>query len=253
MNSSAQQLSLFDFGFSISEEQVQAAAENHAACCVKPSIALRIRSLEAKAISVVSGTALAGHPLVVAWSGGRDSTATLNLALVAIKRLTEQGHQTTPLVVMHADTLVENPEMSAYAYAEMDAIRAFALKHNLPVTVEVCKPSLLSQWAVKTISGRNLPVFANKGSRDCTIGLKIQPASKLKKQILRNLGQSSTAAAVTVIGTRFAESTGRKKRMTERGETADGLWRDQEGLKLSPIADWTDEELWAYLAACKLA
>ena len=182
---------------------------------------------------------------------GKDSTAVLNLALTALKELQMEGVQCPPLAVLHADTLVENPEMAAHAHKEMDAIRAYADHNHLNVIIKVSQPSLLSQWVVKVVSGRNLPVFANKGTRDCTIDLKIGPMNSVKSKIMKDLRATHDLPPVTCLGTRFLESTGRAKRMTERGETSEGTWMDESGeLMLSPIANWNDAVLWTYLYEC---
>lgn len=209
-----------------------------------------IEQLAERAINLIRTVAAKGHPLVAAWSGGKDSSTVLNLSLVALKQLVDSGAAAPQLIVLHADTLVENPEMAAYAYSEMNRIREYARQHNLPVQIEISKPALLAQWPVKVVSGRNLPVFANKGSRDCTMDLKVMPMGKVKNRIMRNLTRTVNAAPVTILGTRFAESPGRKARMLERGENAEDLWSDKEGLKLSPVANWSDADLWQYLYAC---
>lgn len=196
---------------------------------------------------VIKKVARDGHPLVVAWSSGKDSTATLNLVLTAVREMSSVGEKTPPIVVLHADPLIENPAVSAHARNEIKAIRAYAAKHDLNVRIEISTPPLSSQWAVKVIGGRNLPPLPGR-PRDCTVDLKISPMSKLKKWAIKEIG--TKGEPVSVIGTRFAESAGRKARMEGRGETHEGLWADKEGLKLSPIAHWSDDELWQYLYSC---
>lgn len=203
-----------------------------------------------KARRLITSVAEAGHPLIVAWSAGKDSTCVLVLVLSALREMAQRGSPCPPLIVMHADTLVENPEMAIHAQREMAAIRAYADKFGLDVRIKVSTPSLLSQWVVKVVGGRNLPVFANKGTRDCTVDLKITPMGRLKKAVMKGIKAQWGLPPVTILGTRFSESPGRKKRMLERGENAEDVWSDTEGLKLSPIADWDDAVLWDYLYAC---
>lgn len=53
------------------------------------------------------------------------------------------------------------------------------------------------------------------------------------------------------MGTRYAESATRSTRMTARGESATSVWTDADGsLKLSLIADWSDEDVWRYILDC---
>lgn len=199
--------------------------------------------------SMIKQVARCGHPLMVAWSSGRDSTTCLNLTLVAMSEMTAAGEPVPQLVVLHADPLVENPAVHQHAMNEISAIKRYAERHDIPIRVEISTPALISQWAVKVISGRNLPPLPGR-PRDCTLDLKVTPMKRLKAKVIKELGEQMATKPVTIIGTRFAESSGRKKRMKERGETADGLWSDKEGLKLSPIAEWSDEELWQYLYDC---
>jgi len=203
-----------------------------------------------KAISLIKRFAIAGHPLVASCSFGKDSTVVLNLILMALKQLQQQGQSLPHVVVLHADTLVENPHMAAHAKAEIEAIRAYGRLNDLPVQVQISIPALLSQWSVKVIGGRDLPVFANKGQRSCTIDLKVTALNKLKKRVMRQLGSSSDLEPIVCLGTRFSESNIREARMLSRRENSSDVWTDKDGLKLSPICDWTDADIWSYLYAC---
>ncbi|AJF08280.1 hypothetical protein [Geoalkalibacter subterraneus] len=152
------------------------------------------------------------------------------------------------IVVTHADPLIENPEMALHARREMERIKAYAARYDLDVRIEVATPALGSQWVVKVLGGRALPVFANKSQRDCTVDLKVVPQERLAKKVLAQL--DGEIAPVTVVGTRFDESAGRKSRMEGRGEVA-GLWQDEKGrMVLSLVADWLDADIWGYLKAC---
>lgn len=224
-----EQLSFFDIFDSITAPAVEKFSSHELAFPVK---------------EVIKTVARAGHPLVIAWSSGRDSSAMLNLTLTAMREMSAAGETTPPIVVLHADPLIENPAVSSHARNEIKAIQAYSDKHSLNVRIEVSTPPLASQWAVKVIGGRNLPPLPGL-PRCCTVDLKITPMAKLKKRVMKEL--CTVREPVTLIGTRFAESVGRKARMKGRGETHEGLWSDKEGLKLSPIAHWSDDELWQYL------
>lgn len=233
-------------------EQLEFAFDNKPDTSRQETALQNVIDLAGAAMHSIRSVALAGHPIVVAWSSGKDSSVCLSLTLMVLKEMVVEGLRVPPLVILHADPLIDNPEVSLHARREMDNILAFAEKHELNVRINVSKPSLASSWAVKVLSGRNLPPLPGR-PRDCTMDLKVQPMKKMKKQVMKEMqaeGYSSTQRPVTVIGTRFAESNGRRKRMTERGETSEQVWEDTEGLKLSPIADWSDGELWNYIYAC---
>lgn len=200
-----------------------------------------------------------GHPACVSWSAGKDSSVVLNLLLVAAAKLRAAGEDIPPIVITHADTGVENPEMSLYARNEMSQVRDFARRHRLDVEIEISHPNLSEQWAVRVIGGRALPPFPG-GSRDCTSGWKIKPMALLRKRVLKRLLKHCRATAtepVVLIGTRYEESEDRARRMRERGESDVEIRRGKDAagkpshLFLSPIAFWSADDVWEYLGTAR--
>lgn len=218
-----------------------------------------IEELTARAESVLETLLVAGSPLAVAYSAGKDSSLVMNLVLVVAARLASRGVALPPIVVSHSDTLCETPEVSAHAAKEMEKIREYAAKHSLDVTVEVAHPLLTDQWPVRVIGGRGLPTFASSSSRDCSINLKVRPQLKLRKRILKDLKKNNRGMleTVTCLGTRFSESTTRGNNMRDRNESAEMVRRGVDangksaGLFLSPIADWTSDDVWEYLGMAR--
>lgn len=211
-----------------------------------------------RAESVLMALLRDGRAMVVSWSAGKDSSATLNLLLSAAAKLTADGVVVPPIVVNHVDTLIENPEMVAYAVGEMQAIRAYAAKHRLPLELHTAAPSLNDQWVVRVLSGRALPSFQT-GNRDCTTDFKITPLERLRKQVFKTLKANDALREepVSLIGTRFDESVTRGRNMTSRGESdielRRGVGRDGKpsGLYLSPIAYWSSDDVWEYLGMAR--
>ncbi|KWT98227.1 MULTISPECIES: phosphoadenosine phosphosulfate reductase family protein [unclassified Variovorax] len=197
-------------------------------------------------MAVLRGLLEAGSPLLVAYSGGKDSSIVLALTLNAALSLKRAGGIVPPILVTHGDTGIENPTVSALAMQELEKVRRFAVRHGLVVRADVARPALNDTWAVSVLSGRKLPTFANSSSRDCTIGYKILPMVKLRKRLLAAFGKHA-GRPVTVIGTRFEESTGRAERMDERKESAFVPWEKDGALYLSPIALWTSDDVWESL------
>lgn len=75
--------------------------------------ALRAQTPEAQALRAMAATLRAGHPLAIAYSGGKDSSVLANLALAAACQVKAEGGRTL-LPVTHADVgAVENPEIRA--------------------------------------------------------------------------------------------------------------------------------------------
>ncbi len=191
-----------------------------------------------------------GQPLSIAYSGGKDSSVVMSLIFeVAAHRGQQNPAKNVPQIfVTHADTLIENPEIAHYVRSEIKKIENWAAKLKLPVSVKIAYPNLGSQFAVKVIGGRALPSFPNS-NRDCTVDLKIRPQMRLHRKLEKEVGDF-----LTVTGTRFQESTSRKIRMVNRGEVSDRIWENDKGKKfLSPIADWTTQDIWSYLDCCRKA
>jgi DNA sulfur modification protein DndC len=218
----------------------------------------------ARAEAVLENLLSQGNPIAVSFSAGKDSSTLLSLLLVAAARLKALGQRLPAIVVAHGDTMVENPEMARYAKAEMASVRAFSQRHGLNVAVEVARPHLTSQWSVRVIGGRALPTFPGT-NRDCSISLKVEPMTRLRKAVLKKMkgatGQSGDAPAssepVVLLGTRFEESAERARAMRERGESDTEIRRGQDdngkttGLYLSPIAFWETDDVWTYLGMAR--
>ena len=186
----------------------------------------------------------------VAWSGGKDSSALLNLVMQAARALRARGVALRPIIVTNGDTGVENPEIRTYVDTEIARVRAFARAHDIPLEIAVSKPTLSESWQCRVIGGRALPSFPGT-NHDCTTELKISPMTRLRKQVLGKTGPSDPGT-VTLIGTRFEESPSRAARMSERGETADAPWvGDDGGWYLSPIALWGADDVWTHLSHCR--
>lgn len=194
----------------------------------------------------------AQRKLIVAYSGGKDSTVMLLMALNAARLLREQGIAFPSILISHGDTGIENPSVVALVRNELRKASAYAKAHGFEAQGHIARPALLDTWAVSVLSGRKLPTFPNSSSRDCTQMYKIRPMELLRSKILKaELEQPRGGPPVTLIGTRFEESSGRGIRMTERGETAYEPWEKSGAFFLSPIANWSSDDVWAYLGSYK--
>jgi DNA sulfur modification protein DndC len=225
-----------------------------------PIADLEIEQRIERAEAALTALLAQGSPVCVSWSAGKDSSAVLNLVLGAAAKYKAAGGVVPPIVVTHADTMVENPEMTLYARNEMVQVCAYAKRHGLDVTIEVATPNLTAQWSVRVIGGRALPPFPGT-NRDCTLDWKIQPMKRLRKSVLKHLakraGSSSQTEPVVLLGTRYDESDERARNMHERGESDIQIRRgvDENGkeshLFLSPIAWWSTDDVWMYLGLAR--
>src|SRR5665647_875591 len=71
-------------------------------------------------------------PWVVGYSGGKDSTATLQLVWMALAGLpAEKRHKTVH--VISTDTLVENPIVASWVGSSLEVMAAAATQEELPL------------------------------------------------------------------------------------------------------------------------
>lgn len=120
----------------------------------------------AQAIQSILRLFISGQPVVVAFSGGKDSSVVAALTLDAALQAKELG--ASPFVVVTTgDTDVENPEIALHYRAELAKMRQFGEERGINVQVAVARPNILSTFQMKVLTGRGLPSFPN-GSSDCS-------------------------------------------------------------------------------------
>ncbi|SPS02723.1 phosphoadenosine phosphosulfate sulfotransferase [Cupriavidus taiwanensis] len=199
-----------------------------------------------RAIAAIRRLLEAGHPLVVAYSGGKDSSMVAALALhAATLHRAAGGH---PLVVVTtSDTLVESPEVTEHYRCELGRMRVFGKRHGIKVVTRVVQPTTAATFQVKVLSGRALPSFPGTHG-DCSTDLKILPQRAFRRSLFRQLAEQGRAEPVTLLGTRYGESARRNVAMHQRRESADAPARNQDGdLVLSPVCR-QDDDIWEGIA-----
>lgn len=198
------------------------------------------------AIHILLGLIAQGHPLAPTLSGGKDSTVTTILCLEAIRRANAKGMWQAEHHVSSASTGVENPAMESHLLDIHGDIEDFVAAHHLPVAVVMVQPSLASSFVVTTIGRGTLPRFPENGKdRQCSVDWKVKPQQRLSAALARQSQQQGTREAISVIGTRFAESDDRSARMASRGESSLVPVRNASGhLVLSLIAQWSLQDVW---------
>lgn len=200
----------------------------------------------ARAQASLLAALLAGHPLVAGWSAGKDSSVLVLVLLLASLQAKSQGC-TTPIVITHSDTRVENPEMVQLARSEMAKMQSFVDGHGLPVQVIVGQPEISQSWAVRVIGGRALPPFPDT-RRDCTTDWKIAVNERNMAAALASLAQLGLKEPVVCTGVRFGESQERDQAIRARGERDDQIWLSEEGkARLSPLLRMNTDDIWELL------
>jgi 3'-phosphoadenosine 5'-phosphosulfate sulfotransferase (PAPS reductase)/FAD synthetase len=203
----------------------------------------------ANAHECMTAMLLAGHPVQLQFSGGKDSSCCANLLLNAAREVVLSGKTCPSIYICSADTGVENPVVRTLADHELQKMKTFASEHKIPVEVHVGRPTLAASYAPRVIGGRALPPFP-VGKRDCTTDWKIVVSQRVSRTIRAAAG-GFTKPLVTVIGTRSSESAARLINTARRGESATSLWYGPGGeARLSPILSWTTDDVWTYLGEC---
>jgi DNA sulfur modification protein DndC len=185
-----------------------------------------------------------GVPWVVGYSGGKDSTATLQLVWQALEGL-DPDQRTKPVHVISTDTLVENPVVAAWVTHSLDVMAEAAEAQGLPLTPHRLTPAVTDTFWVNLI-GRGYPAPRPK-FRWCTERLKIKPSNSFIREMVRSHGE-----AILVLGTRKAESSGRHARMAalESRRMRDLLSPNDSlpnALVYSPVENWSNDDVWTFL------
>ena len=183
-------------------------------------------------------------PWIVGYSGGKDSTAVLSLVWRAVAGLPEaERHKIVH--VISTDTLVENPIVANWVSHSLKTMAKAATVQNIPLEPHRLTPDVKDTFWVNLI-GRGYPAPRPK-FRWCTERLKIRPANKFVRDMVRASGET-----ILVLGTRKAESVSRGARMAklEASRVRDRLSPNASlpnSLVFSPIEDWSNDDVWLFL------
>jgi DNA sulfur modification protein DndC len=183
-------------------------------------------------------------PWVIGYSGGKDSTAILQLIWMALQGL-DPSQRGKPVYVISTDTLVENPIVSRWVANSLQTMERAAQEQGLPILPNKLTPKVQNSFWVNLL-GKGYPAPRHK-FRWCTERLKIMPSNDFIRSVVQASGE-----AILVLGTRKAESSKRAGAMKKREE---GRVRDQLSPNASlpncqvytPIEDWSNDDVWLYL------
>ena len=187
-------------------------------------------------------------PWIIGYSGGKDSTAILQLIWNAISKL--PSHALTKTIhVISTDTLVENPIVAAWVAQSLKTMGVAAEQQGLPIQPHRLTPKIADSFWVNLI-GRGYPAPRNK-FRWCTDRLKIQPSTNFIKGVL-----SASGEALLVLGTRKAESTARAANMSkhEKGRVKARISPNAQlpgSWVYTPVEDWSNDDVWFFLMQVK--
>ena len=206
-----------------------------------PSLATRIAAAKStlRALYLEDTT-----PWIVGYSGGKDSTATLQLVWEMVSEIAPlKRHK--PIHVISTDTGVENPVVSAWVQQALRNIERAATVQGLPIEAHALRPSTTDSFWVNLIGkGYAAPrtLF-----RWCTDRLKIRPSNRFILEATARTGRS-----ILILGTRRDESSARAARMDRAtNQSPDPVLVANESLPgawvHTPIAHWSTDEVWQWL------
>ncbi|CAI1952704.1 PUA domain (predicted RNA-binding domain) [Serratia fonticola] len=188
-------------------------------------------------------------PWVIGYSGGKDSTAVLQLVWYALQELKQEGKCHKDVHVISTDTLVENPIVAMWVEKSLEQMLEAKTQQGIPILPHRLTPAVKDRFWVNLI-GKGYPAPRYK-FRWCTDRLKIAPSNTFINNLVDKRGE-----AILVLGTRKAESSARAATM-EHYENIEANTRRADGLTANgtldrvwvypPIADWTNDDVWIYL------
>ncbi|MDR0215948.1 MAG: phosphoadenosine phosphosulfate reductase family protein [Comamonas sp.] len=184
----------------------------------------------------------------IAWSGGKDSSATLTMVIWLIKTGRLKAPQS--LTVFYADTRQELPPLAIAAAHIMDELR------DLGMRVEVVTAPLDKRFMVY-ILGRGVPPPNNNTLRWCTRQIKIDPMQAAIEARLSDFPGNF----LMITGVRQGESAIRDQRIEmscgkDGAECGQGWYQkvlpEAKGLRgriatLAPLLHWRVCHVWEWL------
>lgn len=188
-------------------------------------------------------------PWVIGYSGGKDSTAVLQLIWYALLELKNEAKCHKDVHVISTDTLVENPIVAMWVEKSLERMIEAKNQQGIPIHPHRLTPAIKDRFWVNLI-GKGYPAPRYK-FRWCTDRLKISPSNNFINNLVNSRGE-----AILVLGTRKAESSVRAATM-EHYENIETNTRKADGLTANgsldrvwvytPISDWTNDDVWVYL------
>jgi len=185
---------------------------------------------------------------IIPYSGGKDSTATVIVALETALELAKNG-STYPksIDIVYSDTQVEIPIIKQHAIEFLNFLKDFERIKKLPVKYHIVHPDIEESFWVCLI-GKGYPP-PHQLFRWCTHRLKIRPIERAFQSLIK------PNKTIIITGVRFGESKNRDIRLMNSckrgGECGHGVWFQYSSrLKigyLAPIVNWLKCDVWDFL------
>lgn len=182
------------------------------------------------------------YPWVIGYSGGKDSTAALQIVWYALADLPPEQRQ-KPVYVISSDTLVETPVIVDHIDESLHRIKSRAEESGMPFEVQKLEPSLDDRFWVNLI-GRGYPAPTSI-FRWCTERLKINASNRFILDKVAEHGE-----VILVLGSRRGESSTRDQvlkmhrfrgHVLARHGQLPGAW------VYMPVENFSTDDIWTYL------
>nr|WP_154892856.1 DNA phosphorothioation system sulfurtransferase DndC [Paenibacillus xylanexedens] len=182
------------------------------------------------------------RPWVVGFSGGKDSTAVVQLVFQALSELDPSALK-KKVYVISSDTQVETPLIIDKITRTLGRIQDQALATGLPIETHKVRPKVEQTfWA--SIIGKGYPTPRQK-FRWCTDRLKIEPANRFILDKVDQFGE-----VVMLLGVRDSESSTRAGVMQSHTIEGTNLMRHstlRNAFVFAPIRSFNLDDVWEFL------
>lgn len=185
---------------------------------------------------------LDGRPWVVGFSGGKDSTAVLQIVYSAIQSL-PPGRRKKRVFVVSSDTLVETPVVIDFIAKTIVDLNDAAIVDDMPLEAHQVVPKTVETFWVNLL-GRGYPA-PTRTFRWCTERMKINPVNAFVVDKVAKYGE-----VVIILGARIDESASRAQ-VIAKHRFGDDILAKHTSLPnayvYTPIKDWSADDVWEYL------
>ncbi|QUF82101.1 DNA phosphorothioation system sulfurtransferase DndC [Clostridium butyricum] len=183
------------------------------------------------------------RPWVIGYSGGKDSTAVVQLVFTMLQNL-PKAERHKDVFIVSSDTLIENPIVLGYLKHNSQLINEGARNADIPLYTHMVHPDYDNTYWTNII-GKGLPTPTSIRFRWCTERLKIKPSNTFIENKVKENGE-----VVVLLGVRKTESIARGIRIKRR-EIDGYLLTPHVTLDntyvYNPIVELTTDDVWEVL------